>query len=546
MALSTSQPDLAPERANWLVRRFRRFARHRPFFTMFLLVVVSNAAGSYFNFAYNAYLVVPYLTHEQREVFWKVASPLYNLVAYPTCLGLMIYLLWPLMQCWPRLLQRREVDAKFLEYCRGRVINLPFYQVLVNSLGWIPGAFFFPWIICFLGGNQGARSIWTQFAVSFLVSALLTTVQTFFLLETYLMAVLYPVFFQDARPAQVRGAIRVPYRLRLIMLWFAVAVMPLVALLSVALNIGGGSQNIQQLVRVALGVFAVGLASGLLIFYLVGRDLLHWVHAHAQATELVEKGDFEARVAGVRPDEWGQLTDRFNDMAGALQKAQKDRDTFGQFVGQEVRDEILAQDPGLGGTVRELTVLFVDIRGFSRRTAGVPPDQVFALTNSFLSLAVQTIVNQGGHVDKFLGDGLMALFGHTRQGQVDHADQAVLSSLNLLKELKKFNQDLARQQQSPLLIGIGIHTGPALVGCVGATWDLPSGSQQMRREYTAIGETVNLCQRIEQLTKKCGGPILLSQHTQKRLRTNFDLEHLGSHQVQGWEEGIVVYRVVEP
>lgn len=512
---------------------------------MFFLFLVSNGAGSYFNFAYNDQLIIRLLLDDkQKQVFWQVAAPIYNAVAYPTCLGLAIYLLRPLMRCWKRLHAGKEVDPDFLEYCRRRVINLPFLEVLVNSLGWLPGAVFFPLVVCTFGGSHEADMIWLQFGVSFLVSALLTTVQTFFLLETYLMAVLYPVFFQDARPTEVRGVIRIPYGLRLIMLWFAVAVMPLVALLAVALNFSPENDP-ASLMRLALGVFIVGTASGLLIFYLVGRDLLHWVHAHAEATDQIAQGNFETRVPEIRPDEWGRLTDRFNEMALALARGQKDRDTFGQFVGPEVRDEILAQDPGLGGTVRELTVVFVDIRGFSRRTAGVSPDRVFALANSFLSLAVQTIVDQGGHVDKFLGDGLMALFGHTRQGQADHADRAVHSARRLMHELERFNRALEANEQAPLHIGIGIHTGVALVGCVGAIWEAPIGGQRQRREFTAIGETVNLCQRIEQLTKKCGCPILITEATRTRLLGEFVLEAQGPHQVAGWDEGIVVYRVTE-
>src|SRR5207302_791320 len=142
----------------------------------------------------------------------------------------------------------------------------------LNFLGWIPGAVFFPLVICALGGPHEARAIWTQFAVSFTVSAILTTVQTFIVVETFLIAVLYPEFFRDARPAEVRGAWRISFRVRLGLLWMAVALMPLVALLAVTMNFGGGHDP-QQLKALAWAVAGVSGLSGAPIFLSVGRGI---------------------------------------------------------------------------------------------------------------------------------------------------------------------------------------------------------------------------------------------------------------------------------
>jgi adenylate cyclase len=228
-------------------------------------------------------------------------------------------------------------------------------------------------------------------------------------------------------------------------------------------------------------------------------------------------------------------------MAAALEQGRHMRETLGQFFDPEMFDEIM-DAPELGGQVLEVTVLFADIRDFTRRSAGEPPEKVVALLNRFLSLAMASVKEQDGMVDKFLGDGILALFGAPRP-HADHADMAVRAACGLLKRLESLNRELIKEGQAPLKVGMGIHTGPALVGSIGAMVPLPDGRQQTRREYTAIGETVNLAQRIEQLTKTCGGPVLLSEQTRMRLTRQIPLISAGPQPVPGCETALVVYRI---
>jgi adenylate cyclase len=542
--LSTCEVDQAAPTAGG---PFQRLARRRPFLCLFGLVMVSNAAGSVFSFFYNTHLIVDrYLDTTQKAVFWDWASPIYNFVAYPTCLGLMYFLLRPLMVCRCALREGRAIPAARLEKCRRRLVNLPFLQVSINFVGWLPGMVFFPWMVCGLGGSHNAGAIWGQFTVSFLISALFTTVQTFFIMEAFLIAFLYHDFFQDGRPADVKGVVRIPFGIRLALLWTAVAVMPLVALLAVALNVDPHDADYSDLRGLAALVAVCGVLSGGFISFLVGKDLFGWLRRHGEATEQIARENFDTRVPDKRPDEWGRLSDRFNDMAMALGRARAVHETFGQVVGPEVRDEIMERYHRLGGQVQEVTVLFADIRGFTRRSSGERPERVVELLNRFLTLAVEAVEDKRGLVNKFLGDGIMALFGAPRP-RADHADLAVASALDMLARLEKLNEELAANGQAPLVIGVGLHTGPALVGCVGsATLDQTNGRERIRKEFTAIGETVNLCQRIEQLTKTCGGPILLSDHTRSQLKYPVSLVELGPQTVPGCEHCPSIYRVVMP
>jgi adenylate cyclase len=543
-SLAPPQVDPPPAAARPWSRAFHAFARRRPFLTLFLLVAASNVAGSFFNIYYNQLLIVEsYLDARQKEVFASVALPLYNLLAYPIFLGVVLYLLIPLRSCRTALLAGTPPPPDRLEFCRRRLINLPFHTVYLNFMGWIPGAVFFPLLICRLGGPHESERIWGQFAVSFAVAAVLTTVQTFIVVDTFLTDVLYADFFRDARPADVRGAWRISFRLRLRLLWAAVALMPLVALLAVAWNFGQPHQDAARLQRLAAEVAVVCGLSGGLIFRFVGRDVHEWIRAHAAATEQVEQGNLDVYLPQKRPDEFGRLTDRFNDMAAALRRAREERETFGQIVSPRVRDAIVEHYHGLGGEVKEVTVLFADIRGFTARSAGEPPERVFDLLNRFLTLAVGAVEDIGGLVNKFLGDGFMALF-NAEPPCPDHADRALASALELLVRLEGLNRELDKQGQAGLTVGVGIHTGPALVGCVGATLPLHDGRRRLRREFTAIGATVNLGQRLEQLTKAHGGPILLSEATCRRLRRPVALEPVGALPVPGSDTTVVAYRAL--
>src|SRR6266496_3555139 len=227
-----AEPSAAPSQRRKVF--LHRLAQRHPFVYWFLLVVLSNAAASLFNFEYNLELIVHRLMDErQQAVFWQAAF-YYNIIAYPLCLGLMLVLIVPLAGCRRRMQFGDGMPAADLEYCRRRVVNFPLIQVVLNFLGWIPGAVYFPAIVCGLGGGHEAHEIWTRFIISFVISAVYATVQTFFLMEWFLVAVVYPELFRDARPAEVPGRWPIPFVVRMLFLWLAVAVMPLVAVTAMA------------------------------------------------------------------------------------------------------------------------------------------------------------------------------------------------------------------------------------------------------------------------------------------------------------------------
>ena len=200
----------------------------------------------------------------------------------------------------------------------------------------------------------------------------------------------------------------------------------------------------------------------------------------------------------------------------------------------ERRDEIV-----LAGQERIATVLFSDIRSFTALSEGKPSKQVLEWLNQYFSAMDEVITKEGGFLNKFIGDGLMVLFGvPLSQGKQQDACAAVRCALKMLVRLEELNATFqAEGKYPPIHIGIGIHTGYLTCGNVGS---------QHRLEYSVIGETVNLASRLESLTKELHAPIVVSTETEKTIQGCFEcVRDLGEHQVRGLQGTIRLF-TVEP
>ena len=185
------------------------------------------------------------------------------------------------------------------------------------------------------------------------------------------------------------------------------------------------------------------------------------------------------------------------------------RQIFGRYVSEEVVAKLLASGskPDLGGEAYRVTVLFSDIRNFTTISESLTPAQVVEMLNRYLTRACEPILAAGGMVDKFVGDAIMAVFG-APAAHPDHARRALHAALGLMAAAREFHDWLA--QRFPGLglpefkIGVGLHTGEAVVGNIGSP---------KRLEYTAIGDTVNTASRLEGLSKELGWTIVASRAT---------------------------------
>ncbi|MDR1106748.1 MAG: adenylate/guanylate cyclase domain-containing protein [Treponema sp.] len=276
--------------------------------------------------------------------------------------------------------------------------------------------------------------------------------------------------------------------------------------------------------------------------------------------KIIETTDLSSRVDVTYGDETGRLAHTFNVMTGALENAyaqikryafdavlsqkkeQRIRQIFQKYVPQDVINESFRNpEQLLPGKNMDLAVLFSDIRSFTTLSEGMSPGDLVELLNRYFSPQVSVIYNRNGIVDKYIGDAIMALWG-APVGHGDDALQAVLSGIEMIAALETFNKDQRGRGQKEINIGIGINYGEVTVGNIGA---------EQKRDYTVIGDPVNLASRLEGLTKIYRSPLLISEFLYGELvkgRTGTEgaelrFRLLDTVAVKGKTKGVKIYTV---
>jgi adenylate cyclase len=218
------------------------------------------------------------------------------------------------------------------------------------------------------------------------------------------------------------------------------------------------------------------------------------------------------------------------------------RDIFSRFVPEAVVDDVLkdaGEDLRLGGVERECTLMFVDLRGFTSFSESLSPERVIEVVNVYLGEMSGAILENGGTLIAYLGDGIMALFGAPIEDE-DHADKALATAREMMgPRLERFNAWLGEQGLGDgLRMGIGLNTGKVMVGNVGSS---------QRLEYTAIGDTTNTASRLEGLTKGSGHMLLIAESTKDALHSEpADLVFVDEFVVRGREAKLRAWSVPDP
>jgi adenylate cyclase len=246
----------------------------------------------------------------------------------------------------------------------------------------------------------------------------------------------------------------------------------------------------------------------------------------AEGTERVAAGDYSQRLPVVQDDDLGALAASFNRMQAGLAERQRLQAAFGTYVDPGLAARLLEQgDDVFTGERREVTVMFVDVRDFTPFAEANTAEDTVGRLNALFEIVVPAVVVAGGHVNKFLGDGALAVFGAPND-LADHADAAVSAAV-LIHRL------VAERFGGELRIGIGINTGVVIAGTIGGGGKL---------EFTLIGDAVNVAARVEQLTKTTGDAILLTQQCVEALTSRPPvLIDRGSHVLKGKSAPVQVF-----
>jgi adenylate cyclase len=224
-------------------------------------------------------------------------------------------------------------------------------------------------------------------------------------------------------------------------------------------------------------------------------------------------------------------------VAASLEKKRlrdQQRELFRKFATAEVAEELLTTGFALGGKYVDATVMFSDIRSFTRLVESRGPAETIELLNTYYTLMFDAIGGHGGIVNQMVGDGLMALFGAPLP-RPDHAERAVRAGLDMLELLAGFNREQAPQGKPQIQVGIGIASGQVIAGYTGT---------ERRVTYTCVGDTVNIAAHLEAHTKVVGRPILIDESTRAALGADVRVEDHGPVQFKSRAQSVRVYAVV--
>lgn len=259
-----------------------------------------------------------------------------------------------------------------------------------------------------------------------------------------------------------------------------------------------------------------------------GRNLRRLFENQTRVLAEVEGGSLERYVPVATPDEFGLIAAATNRMIDALRERRRLREVFGKIVSPEVARRLLSADPGERTTSgrRRVTVLFSDIRGFTTWAESAQPEALVRDLNLYFSAVVEIVHARGGVVDKFIGDGMMAVFG---LDDLDGAEaRAVAAATDMLAALPAVRERIGRD----LRVSVGVHAGEAIWGTIGS----PD-----RQEFTVVGDAVNTAARVESLTREVSADLLITEAVWEGMGRPPGWRSLGPWPVRGRRETVDLY-----
>ena len=433
-------------------------------------------------------------------------------------------------------LERRHnglaTSAVLTDQVQQRLLNEPFFLMALNALVWISAAVTYALYFWRLGLDQ--KAIIGAFSLNLQVGLVSVTV-AFFVIEFFMQRRMIPYFFPKGGMSAVSKIIRIRIRTRLIAFLAATNLIPMFTLArgswGIVQSFADTGQALSAMQTMIFSHAAIFAWVGIWLTFLVSSNLTRPLADMTSVLKRIRNGHFDGRVSVTSNDELGYVGDAVNEMATGLKEREFIKETFGKYVSKEVRDEVLSRKIPLDGEVREVTVLFADLRNFTPLVERTTPQQVVRIINRYFEEMEASIRAQGGLVLQFIGDEIEAVFGAPIPLS-DHATQAMIAAMSMNDGLAAVNQVFADRGHSPLQHGIGIHSGNVVAANIGS----PS-----RLSYALVGDTVNVASRLQDANKQHGTSIIVSADTHRRFSRGFPLRSLPTTTLKGKIEPVELY-----
>jgi len=434
------------------------------------------------------------------------------------------------------------------EELRRRALKLVPMLAGTTFLGWIMAGFIFGMLMpvilhAFFGAAPVTltESLRTIFGIT-VVGGVSTTLFIYFATESVWRKQI-PLFFPEGDLSEVKGVFKLSVKARLLVVFLMISLIPLTLLgvsaycRALALQTAGpasGTQIISGLLLQILFITAVGFVISVTLSLVVSKSVSAPLKEMETAMKEVEKGNLDVRIKVVSNDEIGAVGEGFGRMIKGLKESEAMKESFGKYISQEIRDEILSGRIPLDGEMTRATMLFSDLRDFTPFVESTHPKQVVSIMNQYFSEMAEAIKRNNGLILQYVGDEIEAVFGAPVPYD-DHPDMAANAALDMKKRLIHLNERLKTQGVAPFRHGIGIHTGAVLAGIIGS---------KERSSYALVGDTVNLASRIQGLTKEFACDIMLSQTTHDLVAGTYNMEQLRAVKVKGKSEETMVYKLL--
>jgi adenylate cyclase len=514
-----------------------------------LVIICGNLIGGFLTFLYFSYINVPgaALPQQSATIHHTIFAIIAGGIIFSTTSLMSVRWSRPLTQALNGKIPMDGTDEISGEQLKRKALHFVPMMAGISALGWIMAGFIFSMLMpvimqSFFGFPlfTVTESLGMIFGIT-CIGGSITILTIYFPTESIWRKEL-PKFFQEGHLSAVKGAFKVNVKQRLLIVFLMISVLPLTvlgvsayckaeALLSA--DSAMGEQIISSLLLQILFITSVGVFFSLILSLFVSKSVSAPLKEMETAMKEVEKGNLDVRIRVVSNDEIGSLGEGFVRMIKGLKESEAIKESFGKYITQEIRDEILAGRVPLDGEMMRVTLLFSDLKDFTPFVESTHPKKVVSIMNQYFSEMAEAIKQNHGLILQYVGDEIEAVFGAPVPYN-DHPDMAARAALEMKRRLGLLNQRLKEQGLDPFRHGIGIHTGAVLAGIIGS---------KERSSYALVGDTVNLASRIQGLTKDFSCDIILSQTTYDLITGVYQMEPLSPMKVKGKSQEVMIYKL---